>query len=86
MIVGATTDAFFSLDRFARFLLHARFGLVLALNLDGGPVAGQAIALNGFERRTYGRWEAQLRGDKVSLLTWPCGMVAMPIVVAVFPK
>ena len=61
-------------------------GLTLALNLDGGPVASQAIALNGFDRRTYGQWEAQLQGERVSLMTWPYGTVAMPIVLAVFPK
>lgn len=55
VIIGTTTDAFFSLDRLAHFLLGAPLGLTLALNLDGGPVASQAISLNGFERRTYGR-------------------------------
>ncbi len=86
VIIGTTTDAFFTLDRFASFLLAAPLGLTLALNLDGGPMASQAITLNGFDRRTYGRWEAQLKGDQVSLLTWPYGTVAMPIVLAVFPK
>ncbi|MGI4797220.1 MAG: phosphodiester glycosidase family protein, partial [Janthinobacterium lividum] len=86
VIIGTTTDAFFTLDRFADFLLGAPLGLTLALNLDGGPVASQAIALNGFDRRTYGQWEARLQGQRVSLLTWPYGTVAMPIVLAVFPK
>lgn len=86
VIIGTTTDAFFTLDRFANFLLAAPLGLTLALNLDGGPVASQGIALNGFDRRTYGRWEAQLHGQQVSLLSWPYGTVAMPIVLAVFPK
>ncbi len=86
IIIGTTTDAFFSLDRLATFLLHNPLGLTMALNLDGGPVASQGISLNGFERRTYGRWEAQVEGDKVELLTWPYGTVAMPIVLAVFPR
>jgi Phosphodiester glycosidase len=86
IIIGTTTDAFFPLDRFARFLLNAPLGLTLALNLDGGPVASQGVSLNGFERRTYGRWEAQVENDRVSLLTWPYGTVAMPIVLAVFPR
>ena len=86
IIIGTTTDAFFSLDRFARFLLNAPLGLTLALNLDGGPVASQGVSLNGFERRTYGRWEAQVDDKRVSLLTWPYGTVAMPIVLAVFPR
>lgn len=79
-------DAFFSLDRLARFLLDAPLDLVIALNLDGGPVACQGISLNGYERKTYGRWEAEIDGDKVQLLTWPYGTVAMPIVLAVFPR
>jgi hypothetical protein len=86
IIIGTTTDAFFPLDRFARFLLNAPLGLTLALNLDGGPVASQGVSLNGFERRTYGRWEAQVEDTRVSLLTWPYGTVAMPIVLAVFPR
>src|SRR5579859_5071261 len=86
IIVGTTTDAFFSLDRFAQFLIDAPIGLTVALNLDGGPVASQGIALNGYDRRTYGRWEAQVDGDRVQLLSWPYGTVAMPIVLAAFPR
>lgn len=86
IIIGTTTDAFFPLDRFARFLLNAPLGLTLALNLDGGPVACQGVSLKGFERRTYGRLEAQVEDNRVSLLTWPYGTVAMPIVLAVFPR
>lgn len=86
IIIGTTMDAFFSLDRLARFLLDAPLDLVIALNLDGGPVACQGISLNGYERKTYGRWEAEIDGDKVQLLTWPYGTVAMPIVLAVFPR
>jgi hypothetical protein len=86
IIIGTTKDAFFSLDRLAHFLLDAPFGLTLALNLDGGPVACQGISLNGYVRKTYGRWEAQVEGDRVQLLTWPYGTIDMPVVLAVFPK
>jgi hypothetical protein len=86
IIIGTTTDAFFSLDRFAYFLQKASLGLVSALNLDGGPVASQGISVNGFERKTYGRWEAQVTDDQVQLLAWPYGTVAMPVVLAVFPR
>jgi hypothetical protein len=90
VIIGTTADAYFSLDRLAAFLRSAPLGLTLALNLDGGPVACQGIALNGFERRTYGRWEMEVEGEGASeraqLLTWPYGSVAMPIVLAVYPK
>ena len=86
IIIGTTTDAFFTLDRLAHFLLKAPLGLTVALNLDGGPIASQGVSLNGFDRRTYGRWEAQVEGSRVKLLTWPYGTVAMPIVIAVYRK
>jgi Phosphodiester glycosidase len=86
VIIGTTTDAFFSLQRLAQFLLGAPLDLTAALNLDGGPVASQGISLNGYDRRTYGQWELEVTGDKVQLLTWPYGTVAMPVVLAVFPK
>jgi hypothetical protein len=87
IIVGTTTDAFFSLDHLARFLLDSPLGLKIALNLDGGPVACQGVALNGYQRKTYGRWEMQVEGDDaLLLLSWPYGTIAMPVVLAVFPK
>jgi hypothetical protein len=86
IIIGTTTDGFFTLDHLARFLLKTPIGLKLALNLDGGPVACQGISLNGYERKSYGRWEAQADGDNVHLLTWPYGTWGMPIILAVFPK
>jgi hypothetical protein len=86
IIIGTTADAFFSLDRLARFLLDAPLDLTIALNLDGGPVACQGISLNGYGRKTYGRWETQVDGDHVWLLTWPYGTIEMPVVLAVFPK
>jgi hypothetical protein len=86
IILGTTTDAFFSLDRLGEFLRQAPLRLSLALNLDGGPVACQGISFKGFERRTYGRWELQVRGDDAQLLTWLYGTVAMPVVLAAFAK
>ena len=86
VIIGTTTDAFFSLDRLARFLLNAPLGLTMALNLDGGPIACQGLSLNGYERKTVGRFELQAEGDKVWLLTKCWGTPGMPMVLAVFPK
>ena len=86
IIIGTTTDAFFSLDRLARFLLDAPLGLTMALNLDGGPVACQGISLNGYERKTYGRYELQVHGDQAELLNMSYGTPGMPVVLAVFPK
>ena len=50
IVLGTTKDAFFSLDRLAAFLRAAPLDLKLALNLDGGPIACQAIALKDFRR------------------------------------
>jgi hypothetical protein len=86
IVLGTTSDAFFSLERLAAFLRQAPLGLTLALNLDGGPVACQGISINGFDRKVHGKWEIQAQGGDVKLLTWPYGTVAMPIVLAVFPK
>ena len=87
IVIGTTTDAFFSLDRLARYLLRAPLDLTYALNLDGGPVACQGIALGDYRRVSYGHWEAQVEGDRVKLLSLLYGdTVAMPIVLAVLPK
>jgi hypothetical protein len=86
VIIGTTKDGYFSLDRLANFLLDAHLDLTIALNLDGGPIACQGVALNGYERKTYGRWELQVEGDRGQLFTWPYGTLEMPVVLAVFPK
>jgi len=83
IIVGTTTDAFFSLTRLAGFLRDAPLGLTIALNLDGGPVACQGVALNGFARKSYGRSEARVEGDDVQLLmSLPYKPAQMPVVLA----
>lgn len=90
IIFGTTRDAFFSLDRLATFLHQAPLDLTVALNLDGGPVASQGVAINGFHRSTCGQWELAVHDGALSLLTpllrprarcWE-----MPIVLAVLPK
>jgi len=86
IVLGTTSDAFFSLDRLASFLHQAPLCLTRALNLDGGPVACQGISVNGFERKFCGKWEVQVQGGDVKLLTWPYGTGALPIVLAVFPR
>jgi hypothetical protein len=92
IVLGTTADAFFSLERLADFLRAAPLGLTLALNLDGGPVASQGIALNGFHRRTCGRYELATQDDRLTLLYGPRMRLfgprcwEMPIVLAVVPK
>ncbi len=85
LIFGTTRDAFFSLYRLASFLEHSPLQLTLALNLDGGPVACQAVALNGFKRDFCGTWEVQAEGEKLQLLR-PLighGRWELPVVIAV---
>ena len=88
IILGTTADAFVSLERLATFLRAAPLDLAVALNLDGGPVACQGIALNGFRRDICGRWELSARDGRMDLLTPIFGSVrwALPIVLAVLPK
>jgi hypothetical protein len=87
IVIGTTTDAFFSLDRLAEFLRQSPLESAIALDLDGGPVACQSIKLNGFERKTYGKWEMRTEGDDaLLLLTAPYIPPPLRIVVAVFPK
>lgn len=68
IVIGTSTDAFFSLGRLADFLRVAPLGLRLALNLDGGPIACQAVRLPGASRDFCGRWETALHDGKVELL------------------
>jgi len=88
IILGTTAEAFFSLERLATFLREAPLDLAIALNLDGGPVACQGIALNGYRRSACGRWELSARNGRLDLLTPVFGTVrwSLPIVLAVFPK
>ena len=88
MIIGTTTDAFFSLDRLAEFLKQAPLDLTIALNLDGGPVACQGIRLNGFQRKQCGRWEMRVQyGQPRMAVPWRVfGTAPMPIVLAAFPR
>jgi hypothetical protein len=86
IILGTTTDAFFSLSRLAAFLRTVPLGLTTALNLDGGPVACQGVSFGEYQRHFCGRWETQTRGADIKLLGWRFGTWALPIVLAVVPK
>ena len=89
IILGTTRDAFFSLDRLAAFLRAAPLGLKLALNLDGGPIACQAIVFKEFRRDVCGKWEMATEGNDLKLLTPLLGgkrRWALPIVLAVVPR
>jgi Phosphodiester glycosidase len=68
IVLGTTADAFFSLNRFAAFLRAAPLDLKLALNLDGGPVACQGIALAGYARDFCGFGETAVHDGDVKRL------------------
>ncbi|ODA66726.1 hypothetical protein A7A08_02494 [Methyloligella halotolerans] len=88
IIIGTTTDAFFSLNRLATFLANSPLDLDIALNLDGGPVACQAMQLNGFKRDFCGDWEIAVDDEEIKLLTPMIGQKrwTLPIVFAVMER
>jgi hypothetical protein len=88
IVFGTTVDAFFSLDRLAAFLKASPVRLKLALNLDGGPVACQAIRLKNYRRDLCGKWETAVHDGKLQLLTSLLGnrRWGLPIVLAVVQK
>jgi hypothetical protein len=88
IVLGTTKDAFFSLDRLAAFLREAPLALKLALNLDGGPVACQAIALREFRRDFCGLWETATDSEDLRLLRPVFGTRrwGLPIVLAVLAR
>lgn len=88
IVLGTTRDAFFSLANLARFLRSAPLDLRVALNLDGGPVACQYIALGDVRRNACGQWETAVRSGQLQLLTWGYGdgNWSLPIILAVMPR
>ncbi len=92
IVIGTTKSGFFTLPRLADFLRRSSLNLRTALNLDGGPVACQGIALGGYRRMSYGHWEVQIDTSGHARLL-PGGLPllnarheTMPLVLAVFPR
>jgi hypothetical protein len=88
ILLGTTKEAFFSLDRLATFLKAAPLDLTLALNLDGGSVACQAVSVADFTRDFCGDWETKFEQGRIQLLQRWIGRrrPGLPVVVAVVPK
>jgi hypothetical protein len=89
IILGTTKGAFFSLYRLGAFLKRAPLDIALALDLDGGPVACQAVALGDFHRTSCGHWEIQVDREghaKMLPTTWIWGKPPMPMALAVYPR
>lgn len=89
ILIGTTKGGFFTLWRLGEFLKKAPLGIQRALDLDGGPVACQGVALNGFARRTCGSWEMRVDASgKAKLLPTasPLFQPPMPLAIAVFAR
>lgn len=88
ILLGTTKEAFFSLDRLAELLKAAPLDIKLALNLDGGSVACQAVAAGDVKRSFCGTWETHLKGTEIQLQGRLFGTSPrpLPVVLAVFPK
>ncbi len=88
VVIGNTKDAFFSLSSLAEFLKTSNLGLKIALNLDGGPIACNSLRIGNVHEKNYAKWEAQVDGNDVRLLTWPRKEAtwAMPVVITVAKK
>jgi hypothetical protein len=81
IVLGTTQAAFFSLTGLAAFLRASPLHLRLALNLDGGPYACQAIAYKGFARDICGAAE-----DGGARAKMAARGMRLPIVMAVLPR
>jgi hypothetical protein len=68
IVFGTTRDAFLTLNRLGPFLASAPLDLKLALNLDGGPLACQAIDVPDHARDFCGTYEMSVRDGQLSLL------------------
>lgn len=88
IVVGTTRDAFFSLGRLADFLRQSHLGLVLALNLDGGPLACQGIRIGSTSREFCGSFETKFENQRLQLLQSLIGhrRWGLPLVIAAFPR
>jgi hypothetical protein len=88
IVIGTSADAVLTLANLANVLKTPQLDLALALNLDGGPVACQAIDVGDFQRKTCGRMEIQADATQVRLLqpVFSGGDWALPVVLAVTPN
>ena len=86
VVFATTQDAYFSLERLAKFLERAPLDLRTVLNLDGGPVSCQFVESGEFRRRFCGTYEVQADAGGVRKLSWLYGIWTLPVVVAVVDK
>jgi hypothetical protein len=88
IVIGTTEDAGLTLGALSDLLRRAPLDLTLALNLDGGPLACQAVDIGGLRRSHCGRGEHQMDGERV--LTLRPGFEgkgwSLPVVLVVRPR
>jgi hypothetical protein len=84
VILGSTRTGFFSLERLAQFVRERLPGIEMALNLDGGPLAGHVVETNGYHRLVNGEAETSSGGDLLRLFWQRCcgSRWRLPIVLA----
>jgi hypothetical protein len=88
VLFGTTKTGYFSLQRLGEWLKHAPLDVRVALNLDGGPIASQAVAAPGYSRVVVGSAEIN-HGADVLRAFWQARRTdhwKLPIVVAAIPK
>lgn len=87
IILGSAPRGFFTLERLADFLRRSNLNIAIALNLDGGPVACQGVAINGYRRVVYG--ELEMQASPGIIRTMPTSRAfhaTLPMVLAVVPR
>jgi hypothetical protein len=88
IVLGTSKHGYFTLRRLAAFVHDAPIGLVTALNLDGGPIAAQAVKAGDYERVVIGDAETNAGVDllraRIQALRTPG--VPLPIVLAAMPR
>lgn len=86
ILLGTTADAFFSLQRLSAFLQAAPLDLSVAVNLDGGAVACQAVVAGSYRRDVCGQGELQDHAGRLQYLRLRQGRPFLPVALAVVPK
>jgi hypothetical protein len=88
IVFGTTQAPSFTLPALAAFLKASPLDLKLALNLDGGPFACQAIAFKGFTRSFCGTFEfTEKEGAGPAVPAEAAGRSRMlPIILGVMPR
>jgi hypothetical protein len=88
VVLGTTRNGYFSLRRLAAFLHDAPLALDSALNLDGGPIAAQAVHAGDFDRVVTGDAETNEGADvlRARFQAARTAAIPLPIVLAALPR